>query len=51
MGSGDVVNYIVYLEYDNDQATIPRYIQMEAWERNGTLFDTMLENPAWRDEP
>ncbi|MGW2024822.1 RHS repeat-associated core domain-containing protein [Streptomyces decoyicus] len=48
---GDVVNYNVYLEYDNDQATIPRYIQMEAWGRNGTLFDTMLENPAWRQEP
>ncbi|MFC5253512.1 RHS repeat-associated core domain-containing protein [Streptomyces nigrescens] len=45
------VQYNVYLEYANDDAKIPKYIQMEAYDHRGKLlFDVPLDNPAHLDE-
>lgn len=45
------VQYNVYLEYADDNAKIPKYIQMEAFNHRGELlFDVPLDNPAHLDE-
>ncbi|QIY53496.1 RHS repeat protein [Streptomyces sp. RPA4-5] len=45
------VQYNVYLEYADDNAKIPKYIQMEAFNHRGELlFDAPLDNPAHLDE-
>jgi RHS repeat-associated protein len=46
--TGGPVTYNVFLEYTDDQKdSVPKYIQLEAFDKNGKLIvDTILENPA-----
>ncbi|MEU6882888.1 DNA/RNA non-specific endonuclease [Streptomyces sp. NPDC046712] len=46
------VTYSVYLEYTDDKKdSIPKYIQLEAYDRKGNVVvDTMLDNPAHAEQ-
>ncbi|MEU2232235.1 RHS repeat-associated core domain-containing protein [Streptomyces vietnamensis] len=48
VAAGKIVTYNVYLDYTDDLPdTVPRYIQLEAFDQHGNLiFDEPLTNPA-----
>ncbi|MFE0547079.1 ricin-type beta-trefoil lectin domain protein [Streptomyces sp. NPDC058891] len=43
---GENVQYSVYLEYEDDAALVPNWIQMEAFGDGGFSLEKMFQNPA-----
>ncbi|MGW2404029.1 DNA/RNA non-specific endonuclease [Streptomyces sp. NPDC001739] len=50
VAAGEKVTYNVYLEYANNNAKIPKYIQLDAVGDRGFSLDVVLENPAYKQE-